>query len=162
MKKILRLICIFIVAFSFFIFMFFFMNPFHLCYEKEVNIMDDHHSQGQVEMHIISSALTRRNAHFRLVNNTNYDVTYGYTFCLESYRRGRWRRVSTNINALSIAYILPPNSYVEISRDFQLTFGRRLSNGNYRIIKDIDLNSDPSETIQVIAEFTICTSTPVK
>ena len=122
--------------------------------------MEDFYSQEQVKMYIDSSTLTRRGAHFKLVNNTDYEITYSYTFRLESYRRGRWRHVSTHIRALSIAYILPPNSYVEINREFQLSFGRGLTNGNYRIIKDIDLSGSQKETIQAMANFKICSSTP--
>ena len=127
-------------------------------------IYDANFDKTRLEMHIIPSTVTRSSVSVKLVNHTDYEMMYGESYRLERYVRGQWRDVGLHMSIILIGYRLPPNSYSfeERSRGFWLSnsLRRRLSNGRYRIIKDVSLYSEPMETIQVAAEFTIKRFTP--
>ena len=126
-------------------------------------VHDSNFDPTQIKMHVIPSSVTRNGVGLKLVNYTDYEAMYGEYYRLERYVRGQWRAVGLHMSVISIGYGLPPNSYSdEINRTFWLSSSlrRRLSNGRYRIIKDVRLSSGPTEIIQAAAEFTIQRSAP--
>ena len=113
-----------------------------------------------VELQIISGSLSRQNANVRLSNNTQYTIIFGGRVRLERYRRGRWVRVRRLVDRYQIeplAFRLAPGSYIEHGVSFQRSFGRRrLSNGTYRIVREISRDLENEwEGIEISAVFTI-------
>ena len=126
-------------------------------------VHDSNFDSTRIEMYVIPSSVTRSSVGLKLMNHTEYEAMYGYSYRLERYVRGQWRAVGLHMSVILLGYGLPPNSYSEeMSRAFWLSnsLRRRLSNGRYRIIKDVRLSGEPTEIIQVAAEFTIQRSTP--
>jgi len=74
---------------------------------------------------------------------------------LQVFRRGQWRDVWLSMNVLSIGLILPPNESTEATRHFDHAFLRSLRSGRYRIIKDVTVDSEPQQRVQVAAEFEV-------
>lgn len=116
-------------------------------------------SEKQITLIVKENTLTRSGLTLNIKNNTEKNYMYGLPYFLEKENDGIWY----NLEPISeTAFILPLYSLLinetkELSFDWEYSYGK-LSNGKYRIIKEIfneDESIHASEEIYIAAEFVI-------
>ena len=112
---------------------------------------------GQIIAHIVPETLSRDGAELKIINNTEYIVMWGLMHSLEVNRRNTWAQVDFLPGAggfESIGFGLHPNEYIKIPQAFDLRFGG-LGNGRYRIVKQVIVDNEQNDRVQLVVEFTI-------
>lgn len=92
-----------------------------------------------------------------LENTTEEQCIYGKPYILEKKVNGNWYQVPVikdNYGFEDIAYILAPKSSAEVTIDWEWLYGS-LKPGEYRIIKDISIDSEEYNPRYLSAEFII-------
>lgn len=93
-----------------------------------------------------------------LDNTTDKQCIYGKPFVLERKINGKWYQVpaviKNNYGFEDIAYILSAKSNAEVKIDWEWLYGN-LKPGEYRIIKDISIDSQEYNPYHLSAKFTI-------
>ena len=91
-----------------------------------------------------------------LKNDSDVDVIYGNPYEIEIKKDGKWYKIQVMIDFTLPAYYLKSKETKEIELNWENGYGK-LSKGNYRIIKSIDIEKENEifETFYISAEFTI-------
>jgi hypothetical protein len=113
-------------------------------------------TNNDVTLSIKEGSLTNTSATLILANNSSEDISYGEPYEIEVKKNNEWYKIDAELNFIMPAYGLAVREAREIELDWQYSYGS-LSNGEYRIIKGIDVLKENGkyETFYVAAEFTI-------
>jgi hypothetical protein len=113
-------------------------------------------AKNEVTLSIKEETLTKTSATLILKNNSNVDVQYGNPYEIEIKQDGSWHKINVQLNFTLPSYELKSGESKEIELNWQNGYGE-LSNGEYRIIKDIDVEKEDGtfESFYVSTEFTI-------
>ncbi len=86
---------------------------------------------------IMDGRISSETLYIKIVNNTNLDITYDSTYIIEKMHDNKWYVLNENQNFNALGIILRANS----SNELQIKFEKRLSNGDYRLIKPFIISS---------------------
>jgi hypothetical protein len=113
-------------------------------------------TNNDVTLSIKEGTLTNTGATLILANNSSEDISYGEPYEIEVKKNNEWYKIEAELNFIMPSYGLAVREVREIELDWQYTYGS-LSNGEYRIIKGIDIEKEDGkyETFYVAAEFII-------
>lgn len=103
----------------------------------------------------VNGEISENTIYITLTNLTSDDYNYGIEYYIQKYENDKWITLETNedLDYIAIAYILEPYSTTEIT--ISLTNYDILTEGTYRVIKEIFKTNTYSEKINISAEFTI-------
>jgi hypothetical protein len=113
-------------------------------------------AKNDVTLSIKEGSLTKVSATLILKNNSNVDIIYGNPYEIEIKKDNEWHKIDVELFFNSPAYGLASSESTEIELNWKNSYGK-LSSGEYRIIKDIDVEKEDGtfESFYVSAEFTI-------
>lgn len=115
-------------------------------------------SDDLVSLKIKEDSLTNSMVTIILNNQTNDTYMYGEPYSIEYEKEGSWYQLNPIIEHYGftlIGYNLKPKESKEVKIDWEWIYGK-LSEGKYRIIKDVFLaNSNGYPKVFIGAEFTI-------
>lgn len=113
-------------------------------------------TKREVLLSIKENTLTSVGVTLILKNASEVDVEYGTSYEIEIKKDGKWHKIDAELNFNSPAYILKTNTEEEIELNWENGYGR-LSSGDYRVIKSIDIEKEDGtfDTFDVSVEFTI-------
>lgn len=112
--------------------------------------------QHDVSLYIKEGTLTNTGATLVLTNNSDKDFQYGNPYEIEIKKDGEWHKINAKLNFTLPAYSLKSGETKEIELSWEHGYGK-LSNGTYRIIKDIDYEKEDVifEKFSLAVEFSI-------
>ena len=113
-------------------------------------------SQPLVEIHIIPETVSHQGMYIKMINNFDYDFSYGFYMRLYVRHWNRWKNIDIqdSIFFAFLAYILPANSYVIEFIDLNIFLGN-LGNGEYRLVREFGLLGDRGSGFPVAGAFTL-------
>jgi hypothetical protein len=113
-------------------------------------------AKNDVTLSIKEGTLTKTGATLILKNDSNVDVQYGNPYEIEIKQDGSWHKINVQLDFTLPSYGLKSGESKQIELDWENGYGK-LSTGEYRIIKDIDVEQEDEtfESFYVSAEFTI-------
>ena len=99
-----------------------------------------------LKMEINEEKTTNEGITFKLVNISDYDLTYGLSYHLEKEENGKWYKVKPKeeMNFIMIAYQLKKGEEKEENLKWTTYYGK-LPEGKYRLVKSFNLESTKEE-----------------
>lgn len=95
---------------------------------------------NEIELFMKKGTLSSTGVTLVVKNNSDFYFTYGADYGIEKYENGKWVQLADpeNYAVITIAYLLLPySSSEEIKLDWEWRYGK-LSEGEYRIVKNFD------------------------
>lgn len=112
--------------------------------------------EREFSLSIKKDTLSQTGAVLVLKNNGKIDAQYGSSYEIEKKQNGEWHKIEAQLYFNMIAYSLKSNEVKEINLNWEKDYGK-LSPGEYRLIKTIDIENDDGTftSFNIAAEFTI-------
>lgn len=124
-------------------------NNFDIGEKSTVEVVDKY-----VTFEIDDETLTNESATVVFRNNSEYNVSYGTPYELEIKKDGKWHEINVELFFTMPLMSLKPGESIDLEFNWAESYGE-LAKGEYRIIKNVTVESTSPEKIYVAAEFTI-------
>ena len=119
-------------------------------------------TEPQIDPNLVVIEITsydETSINYTVINNSKFGIELGNDYRLEFKEEENWEEVPERTEAFfsMIAYVLNPSEGKSFSENLEMRYGK-LSNGTYRIVKDVRLLNEDGEicgTQQATAEFEI-------
>lgn len=125
-------------------------NKTNLLEESTLNMNNEY-----LKMEINEEKTTNEGITFKLINISNYDLTYGLSYHLEKEENDKWYKVKPKeeMHFIMVAYNLKKGEEKEENLKWTSYYGK-LSKGKYRIVKSFNLENT-KEMFYTSQEFII-------
>lgn len=124
-------------------------NNFKVGEKSNVNVIDKY-----VTFDLDEESLTNTSAKVNFRNNSEYTVSYGTPYELEIKEDGEWHKINVELFFTMPSMSLDPGESIDLEFNWAESYGE-LAVGEYRIIKNVTIDTKPSESFYVADEFTI-------
>ena len=124
-------------------------NNFDIGEKSTVEVVDKY-----VSFEIDDETLTNESVTVVFRNNSEYTVSYGTPYELEIKEDGQWHKINVEMFFTMPLMYLYPGESKDLEFNWINTHGE-LAPGEYRIIKNVTVESASPEKIYVAAEFKI-------
>ena len=116
-------------------------NKTNLLEESTLNMNNEY-----LKMEINEEKTTNEGITFKLINISNYDLTYGLSYHLEKEENDKWYKVKPKeeMHFIMVAYNLKKGEEKEESLKWTSYYGK-LSKGKYRLVKSFRLKNAKEE-----------------
>ena len=124
-------------------------NSFDIGEKSNIEVVDKY-----VTFEIDDETLTNESVTVVFRNNSEYTVSYGTPYELEIKEKDEWHKINVEMFFNMPLMYLYPGESKELEFNWVNTHGE-LAPGEYRIIKNVTVETTSPEMIYVAAEFTI-------
>lgn len=127
------------------------------CWGQEYAPVVDNENNEEIRFEVKADTITARGATINIVNNSDYDISFGEDYVIQKYERGNWKSIDTasEVNDWNdMLYIVESGNPAEIRVYWADKYGE-LEGGSYRIGKTIIDNYNLSTSYDVYGYFKI-------